>query len=87
MFDSQTLFYALQNGVYLVNNRRNVTKLQMPPTLAALKTGKATFFKGDNRYVVLETLGNPAHVILWDLAGKDTLTVGVITPISNASLA
>lgn len=52
-----------------------------------MRTGKATFFKGDNRYVVLETLGNPAHVILWALAGNDTLTIGVITPLSNASLA
>ena len=65
-----------QSGLYLVHNRRNVTRLQLPAGQSRLAHNKATFFRGDNRYVLLDTLGDPAHVLLWDLARNETLTLG-----------
>lgn len=63
----------------MVHNRRNVTQLHLPAAQSALLIGKATFFRGDNRFVLLDTVPyqlGATHVLLWDLARNETLVVG-----------
>lgn len=65
--------------MFLVHNRRNVTQLHLPATHSALLIGKATFFRGDNNFVLLDTVPHPmgaTHVLLWDLRRNETLVVG-----------
>ena len=72
-----------QNAVFLVHNRRNVTQLHLPATHSALLIGKATFFRGDNNFVLLDTVPHPmgaTHVLLWDLKRNETLVVGASPP-------
>ena len=60
----------------LVHNRRNATRLYRPPNIAWLGEGKATFSPADNRFVLVDSQKDPMHLIVWDLARNDTLTVG-----------
>ena len=66
----------VQDMVYLVHNRANATRLFKPPNIAGLGEGKATFFRGDNRFVLLESQRNPMHLVVWDIARNETLTLG-----------
>ena len=67
-----------QGTAVLVHNRRNATRLYKPGNIAWLGEGKATFSPADNRFVLVDSYqNNPMHLIVWDLARNDTLTVGV----------
>ena len=59
-----------------MHNRRNATRLFKPPNIAWLGEGKATFSPADNRFVLVDSQTNPMHLVVWDLARNDTLTIG-----------
>jgi len=67
-----------------VHNRRNATRLYKPANIAWLGEGKATFSPADNRFVLVDSYqNNPMHLIVWDLARNDTLTVGAWAQVSR----
>ena len=59
-----------------MHNRANATRLSKPHNIAGLGEGKATFFRGDNRFALLESQRNPMHLVVWDIARNETLTLG-----------
>ena len=65
-----------QGMAYLVHNRRNATRLYKPPNIAWLGEGKATFSPADNRFVLVDSLKEPMHLVVWDLTRNETLTLG-----------
>ena len=76
----------LQDAVFLVHNRRNATRLFLPAAHSKLLIGKATFFRGDNTFVLLDTVPyakGPTHVLLWDLARNETLVVGAARAVAH----